>query len=68
MSNLQRFKTFELNESETFKIRGSGLKDQLIGILAGEIWEWSKKNLFSQEAREQYGRRMFETGSPGGHK
>lgn len=68
MSNLQRFKNFELNESETFQIRGSGWKDILVDIFVTEVWEWSKENLFSREAQVRYGRRMFETGSPGGHK
>lgn len=68
MSDLQKFRKFELNESEALNIRGSGWKEILLEILAHEVWEWSKENLFSQEAQERYGRRMFETGSPGGHK
>ena len=68
MYSLQKFEQFKLNSEEAYKVKGSGWKDHFIGILVEEIWAWSKENLFSREAQERYGRRMFETGSPGGHK
>ena len=68
MKNLQNFESVRLDQNATLKIKGNGWKDRILDILVFEVWEWSKKNLFSYEAQARYGRRMVETGSPGGHK
>jgi len=68
MRNLEQFREFKLDDQSLFKIKGGGWKDRIITILVNEAWEWSKENLFTRESMEEYGRRMYETGSPGGHK
>lgn len=68
MKNLEHFEEFKLDDQSLIKIKGGGWKNRIIDILVHELWEWSKENLLTQESMEEYGRRMYETGSPGGHK
>ena len=68
MKNLQKFESARLGKNDILKIKGNDWKDRILDIIVFEVWEWSKENLFSYEAQARYGRRMVETGSPGGHK
>lgn len=68
MNNLQKFKECEIMENELAKIKGGGIYDWVAGYLFGKAVDWSRKNIFNDEAMYKYGKRMLDTGSPGGHK
>lgn len=55
-------------ENELAKIKGGGIYDWVAGYLFGKAVDWSRKNIFNDEAMYKYGKRMLDTGSPGGHK
>ncbi|OED40122.1 hypothetical protein AB832_03710 [Flavobacteriaceae bacterium (ex Bugula neritina AB1)] len=68
--NLENFKTKELNVDELKRVNGGGFWDQVKDGVVGyavdtaiefTLWAISENN-------ETYGRRMMESGSPGGHK
>lgn len=64
MKSLKEFESLELNNSDLTKIQGGGniFTDWLIGEAIGAVVD------FIAYDNEGYGRRMYETGSPGGHK
>jgi hypothetical protein len=63
MKNLERFGVQELNAKEIRETEGGGLLyDWLVGEAIDAVVD------FIGYDNEGYGRRMYETGSPGGHK
>ncbi|HLU94863.1 MAG TPA: hypothetical protein VKZ54_12090 [Membranihabitans sp.] len=63
MKKLESFEIVRLDLNETMKIRGNGFWSDYFW---GKVLEYGIKLAFHDP--EQYGRRMYETGSPGGHK
>jgi len=63
MKNLENFGVQELNCTDLIKIQGGNpLWDWVVGEAIGAVVD------FIAYDNEGYGRRMYETGSPGGHK
>lgn len=70
MNNLQKFREFEINDQQLAQIKGGWIKwvrDFIKSGMHTELWRHTKE-FFSDEEMEKYGRRIYETGSPGGHK
>jgi len=63
MKNLQKLGVKELNTKELRETEGGGpFWDWVVGEAIGAVVD------FIGYDNEGYGRRMYETGSPGGHK
>ena len=63
MKNLKKFEVQDLNFQEIKEINGGGLIDWVVGGLVYDALKW-----VITENNYEYGKRIYETGSPGGAK
>lgn len=64
MKSLREFEAHQIDNTELTQLQGGAnpIKDWLIGEVIGAVVD------FIAYDNEGYGRRMYENGSPGGHK
>lgn len=68
MKKLDEFKNYKLDKKMILQVKGGLFKEILLDKILKETWKLARTYIFNEEEMEKYGRRMMETGSPGGHK
>jgi len=68
MKKLDEIKNYKLVKKMILQVKGGLFKEILLDKILKETWKLARTYISNEEEMEKYGRRMMETGSPGGHK